>query len=139
MFGPASPRGSWILAMVAARVNACTAAACVLTPPTSAMQAGGPGVRAVLYQASRSPQMRRAGGKWSLGMSISSQGDLRDARKAVTGRSGTGAVVVEAAAGRSGADADRRDRRAGATEGHFRAGEAAAEPAEAKIEAGDRE
>src|SRR5438093_13584480 len=74
-----------------------------------------------------------------LRISISSERALRDVRRAVSGRRGTGAVDVKAAAGRSGADADGRDRRAAATEGQFRAREAAAEPAEAEIEAGDRE
>ena len=37
MLGPASPRRSWILAMVAATVKACTAAAWVLTPASSAV------------------------------------------------------------------------------------------------------
>src|SRR5271163_4674436 len=74
-----------------------------------------------------------------LRMSVSSERALRNVRQAVSGRRGTGAVDVEAAAGRSGADADRRDRRPAATEGQFRAREAATEPAEAEIEAGDRE
>src|SRR6266571_3093643 len=80
-----------------------------------------------------------AAAKVSLRMSLSSERALRDVRQAVPGRRGAGAVDVEAAAGRSGADADRRDRRAAATEGQFRAREAAPEPAEAEIEAGDRE
>src|SRR6516162_696087 len=72
-------------------------------------------------------------------ISVSSERALRDIRQAVSGRCGTGAVDVEAAAGRPDADADRPDRRPAATEGQFRAGEAAAEPAETEIEARDRE
>src|SRR6516162_229520 len=74
----------------------------------------------------------------SLRIELSSERALRDIRQAVSGRCGAGAVDVEAAAGRPHADADRRNRRP-ATEGQFRAGEAAAEPAETEIEARDRE
>src|SRR5258708_1985961 len=75
----------------------------------------------------------------SLRMLVSSERALRDVRQAVSGGGVTGAVEVEAAAARPGADADRGDRRAAASEGQFRARETAAEPAEAEIEAGDRE
>src|SRR6516162_515093 len=75
----------------------------------------------------------------SLHIDVSSECALWDIRQAVSARRGAGAVDVEAAAGRPHADADRRDRRAAATEGEFRAGQAAAKPAEAEIEAADRE
>src|SRR6516164_10433844 len=77
--------------------------------------------------------------KVCLRMSLSSERALRDVRQGVSGRRGTGAVDVEAAAGRSGADADGRDRRPAATKGQFRARETAAEPAETEIETADRE
>src|SRR6516164_4708943 len=77
--------------------------------------------------------------KVCLRMSLSSERALRDVRQGVSGRRGTGAGDVEAAAGRPGANADRRDRRPAATKGQFRAREAAAEPAETEIEAADRE
>src|SRR6516162_7401450 len=75
----------------------------------------------------------------NLRIELTSERALRDIRQAVSGRCGAGAVDVEAAAGRPDADADRPDRRPAATEGQFRAGEAAAEPAETEIEARDRE
>src|SRR6516165_4792101 len=75
----------------------------------------------------------------NLRIELTSECALRDIRQAVSGRCGAGAVDVEAAAGRPDADADRPDRRPAATEGQFRAGEAAAEPAETEIEARDRE
>src|ERR1700736_1076196 len=80
-----------------------------------------------------------AAARGDLRISVSSERALRDIRQAVSGRRGTGAVDVEAAAGRPDADADRRDRRAAATEGEFRTREATAEPAEAEIESGNRE
>ena len=60
MLGPASPRRSWILAMVAATVKACTAAAWVLTPPSSAVQAVGLGVCSSRICAFRTSRLKRA-------------------------------------------------------------------------------
>src|SRR6516162_9342371 len=75
----------------------------------------------------------------SFRIDLSSECALRDIRQAVSGRRGAGAVDVKAAAGRPDANADCRDRRAASTKGQFRAGKTAAEPAEAEIEAADRE
>src|SRR6516164_5957252 len=75
----------------------------------------------------------------SFRIDVSSERALWEVGQGVSGRRGAGAVDVEAAAGRAGADADRRDRRAAATKGKFRAGESAADPAKAEIEAADRQ